>query len=127
MLRIHNAAMLAQSDAMQTIIRNQIRFQEEITQLLAKTNKNLTEINTTQKQLQNRMTSLATEVEVMTTTADDWQTKANTVEEQLGRKIAKLKAQTKLSIAQIIEQQTEIAKKQLKAEKTVQGILEIFK
>jgi hypothetical protein len=38
------------------------------------------------------MTSLATEVEVMTTTADNWQTKANIVEERLGRKIAELEA-----------------------------------
>jgi hypothetical protein len=45
------------------------------------------------------MTSLAIKVEVMTTIVDNWQTKANTVEEQLGRKIAELKAQTKLLIA----------------------------
>jgi hypothetical protein len=71
MLRIYNTAILAQLDAMQTIIRNQTRFQKEITQLLAKANENLTEIDTTQKQLQDRIISLAIKVEVITTIADN--------------------------------------------------------
>jgi hypothetical protein len=38
-------------------------------------------------------------MEVITTTADDWQTKANTVKARLERKIAGLKARTELLFA----------------------------
>jgi hypothetical protein len=58
------------------------------------------------------MAQLAIEVEVMTTTADNWQTRANTVEMQLEDKIAGLEAWTKLQIARISERQD-------KAEETI--------
>jgi uncharacterized protein YlxW (UPF0749 family) len=53
-------------------------------------------------ELQVKIAQLAIEVEVMTTTADDWQTKANTVEMRLERKIAGLKARIVLRVRSLV-------------------------
>jgi hypothetical protein len=69
-------------------------------------------------ELRVKMAQLAVEVEVMTTTADDWQTKANTVEERLERKIAGLEARMEQKSAQISKALASLLENVLKAQES---------
>jgi hypothetical protein len=69
-----------------------------------------------ESELQKKIERLATEVEVMTITADDWQTKANTVEARLRKRIAELEARVEQQLARLD-----------KTERTVQGLSDMIR